>query len=128
MLALLFFAGQFALGYLQIYLEDALFTRHVLVHLVDLVEILLEVLSLLLELEVVSRNAVLELFVGILDLVELHLEFEYFLDSVQQVFMQLLLLSLVLVLKLVAFLFYQALLELDNVGLLLLELLFDVLL
>ena len=94
----------------------------------DLVEILLEVLSLLLELEVVSRNAVLELFVGILDLVELHLEFEYFLDSVQQVFMQLLLLSLVLVLKLVAFLFYQALLELDNVGLLLLELLFDVLL
>lgn len=128
MLALLFFAGKLALGDLQVHLEDALFTRHVLVHLVDLVQILLQVLRLLLELKVVSGNAILELLVGVLDLVQLHFKLEDFLDTVEQVLMQLLLLGLVLVLQLVALLFYQTLLELDNVGLLLLELLLDVLL
>lgn len=128
MLALLFFAGKLALGDLQVHLEDALFTRHVLVHLVDLVQILLQVLRLLLELKVVSGNAILELLVGVLDLVQLHFKLEDFLDTVEQVLMQLLLLGLVFVLQLVALLFYQTLLELDNVGLLLLELLLDVLL
>ena len=52
---LLFLALQLPLAYLQIDLKDTLFAGHVLVHFVNLVQILFEVLSLLLELQVFFR-------------------------------------------------------------------------
>ena len=85
----------------------------------DLIQILFQVLRFLLELEVIARNAILQLFVCILHLVKLHLQFEYFFDSVEEVLMKLLLLSLILDLELVTLLFDHPFLHDDHIRLLL---------
>ena len=53
------FTGKLSFSNLQIDFQDALFTCHVLVHLMDLIQILFKVLCFLLKLEVVARNAIL---------------------------------------------------------------------
>ena len=55
----------------------------------NLVQILFETLSFLLELQVLLRNGLFQLLVGVFRLVQLHLKSEYFFDSVGEVLLQL---------------------------------------
>lgn len=89
----------------------------------QLIQVLLEVLSFLLELEVVSGNGVLELFVGVLDLLKLQLKFDDFVDSVVQVPLKLLLYGLVFFALGLKLLFDNAVGDLFDVWLLFLQLL-----
>ena len=73
LLNFLLLSGEFPLRHLDVDFQDALLACYILVHLVQLVQILLEALCLLLEFEIISRNGVLELLVGIFYLLKLKL-------------------------------------------------------
>ena len=91
----------------------------------DLIQILFKVLCLLLKLEIISGNAILQLLVGVLDFVELHFQFEDFLYSVKEIFVELLFLSFVFDPELLALLLYHTFLHHYHIWLFLLHLLFN---
>lgn len=122
---LFFFACKLSLSNLQVDFQDALLTRHILVHLMYLVQILFKVLRFLFELQIITRNAIFQLFISIFDLIELHFKFQYFFNAIQQVLVKLFLFCFVFGLEFIAFLLYEPLLHLYHVWLFLLKLLLD---
>jgi hypothetical protein len=95
---------------------------------VQLIQVLLEVLSFLFELKIISRNGVFKLLVGILDLLKLQLKLNDFINSVVQVPLKLLLNGIVFFLLSLKLLFYNAVCNLFDVWLLFLQFLIQSLL
>lgn len=85
LLNLLFLARQLTFSNLQVNLKNTLLTCRVLVHLMNVVQVLLKVLRLLFIFEVIFRDRVLQLLVSILHFVQLHLELEDLFNAVQQI-------------------------------------------
>ena len=122
LLDLLLFPRQLSLGHLQVDLQDTLLTCHVLVHLMDLLKVLLQVLCLLLELEVIARYGVLQRLVGVLHLFQLELELDDLVDPVVEILLQLILDNVEFLLLVVQLLLDDALSDLLYIRLLLLQL------
>lgn len=122
LLDLLLFPRQLSLCHLQVDLEDTLLACHILVHLMDLLKVLLQILSLLLELEVIARYGVLQRLVGILHLFQLELKLDDLVDPVVEVLLQLVLDDVEFLLLVVQLLLDDALSDLLYIRLFLLQL------